>query len=81
MNNLYDVIEELDTLNIELSYYMKANKGFMESELKEVYLHKGEFLTLISGIEYTQQRLISRFEKISEELTEIMKASREQEKE
>ena len=80
MSKLYDVIEELDTLNIEISYYMKANKGLIESELAEVYLNKGEFLKLVGGIEYTQERLLNRLDAISEKLTEIMKDEREESK-
>jgi len=72
---LFEIIEELDTLRLELGYLLQANKGFIESELKEVYLDKKEFLNLISGIEYRNQGLINRFEKISSELTEVYKKS------
>ena len=72
---LFEIIEELDTLRLELGYLLQANKGFIESELKEVYLDKDEFLSLISGIEYSNQGLINRFEKISSELTEVYKKS------
>ena len=72
---LFEIIEELDTLRLELGYLFQANKGFIESELKEVYLDKDEFLSLISGIEYSNQGLINRFEKISSELTEVYKKS------
>jgi len=72
---LFEIIEELDTLRLELGYLLQANKGFIESELKEVYLDKDEFLNLISGIEYSNQGLINRFKKISSELTEVYKKS------
>ena len=72
---LFEIIEELDTLRLELGYLLQANKGFIESELKEVYLDKDEFLSLISGIEYSNQGLINRFKKISSELTEVYKKS------
>ena len=70
---LYDVIEDLDSLRLELLYQFKANKGFIESELRDVYSKDSDFLNLMSGIEYTQQGLLNRFEKISSELSEIMK--------
>ena len=70
---LYDVIEDLDILRLELLYQFKANKGFIESELRDVYSKDSDFLSLMSGIEYTQQGLLNRFEKISSELSEIMK--------
>ncbi len=74
--DLFEIIEELDNLRLELNYLLQANKGFIESELKETYLKKDDFLNLISGIEYSNQGLISRFEKISNELTEVYKKSR-----
>ncbi len=74
--DLFEIIEELDNLRLELNYLLQANKGFIESELKETYLKKDYFLNLISGIEYSNQGLISRFEKISNKLTEVYKKSR-----
>ncbi len=74
--DLFEIIEELDNLRLELNYLLQANKGFIESELKETYLKKDDFLNLISGIEYSNQGLISRFEKISNKLTEVYKKSR-----
>ena len=73
--DLYDIIEEFDSLRLELGYLLQANKGFIESELRETYLKKDEFLNLMSGIEYSNQGLISRFDKISIELTEVLKKS------
>ena len=73
--DLFEIIEELDNLRLELNYLLQANKGFIESELKETYLKKDYFLNLISGIEYSNQGLISRFEKISNKLTEVYKKS------
>jgi len=70
---LYDVIEDLDSLRLELLYQFKVNKGFIESELRGVYSEDSDFLSLMSGIEYTQQGLLNRFKKISSELSEIMK--------
>ena len=73
--DLYDIVEEFDSLRLEMGYLLQANKGFIESELKDVYLKQGEFLNLMSGIEYSNQGLISRFEKISNELTKVYKKS------
>jgi len=73
--DLYDIIEEFDSLRLELGYLLQANKGFIESELRETYLKKDEFLNLMSGIEYSNQGLISRFDKISIELTAVLKKS------
>jgi len=78
MRKLYDVLEDFDTLNLEIAYYMKAQKGFIESELKDVYLKKRELFMLIDGIESTQERLLSRLDKVSKELAEIMRAEKKQ---
>jgi hypothetical protein len=72
--DLYDVIEDFDALRLELAYYLKSNKSFIEIEISDNYGHKHEFLSLISGIEFTNQKLIERFEDISTELSLIMKA-------
>jgi len=74
--DLYEVIEDFDSLRLEMAYLLQANKGFIYSELEDNYLKKGEFMSLISGIEYSNENLINRFEKISDELTEIMRAGR-----
>ena len=79
MRKLYDVLEDFDILNLEIAYYMKANKGFIESELRDVYLQDRELLKLIDGIESTQQRLLERLGCISDELTEIMRAKKREE--
>jgi len=71
--DLYDIIEEFDSLRLEMAYLLKANKGFIQSELEDVYLKRDEFLSLIDGIEYSNQGLINRFENISNDLTEVMK--------
>ena len=71
--DLYDIVEEFDSLRLELGYLLQANKAFIESELRETYLKKDEFLNLIGGIEYSNQGLISRFEKISNDITEVYK--------
>ena len=73
--DLYDIIEELDSLRLEMGYLLQSNKGFIWSELEENYIDKTELLNLISGIEYSNQGLISRFEKISSELMEVYKKS------
>ena len=70
---LYDVIEDLDSLRLELLYQFKANKAFIGSTLEDVYTDDRDRLNIIDGIEYTQRGLLNRFEKISNELTEIMK--------
>jgi hypothetical protein len=74
--DLYEVIEDLDTLRLELLYQFKANKAFIGSELEDVYTDDRERLNIIDGIEYTQQGLINRLDKVSEELTEIMRAEK-----
>ena len=74
--DLYDVIEEFDTLRLELAYYLKSNKSFIEVEIADNYGVRSDFLELIGGIEFTTQRLIGRFETLSNELTEIMKTER-----
>ena len=72
MKSLYDVIEDLNVLQSELLYQFKANKAFIGSELEESYTNEREKLSIIDGIEYTQQGLLNRFEKINNELIEIM---------
>jgi hypothetical protein len=66
---LYDVIEDLDGLPLELFYQFKANKAFLDSVLQ----NDRERLNTIDGMEYTQKGLLNHFEKISNELTELMK--------
>ena len=66
---LYDVIEDLDGLRLELFYQFKANKAFLDSVLQ----NDRERLNTIDGMEYTQKGLLNHFEKISNELTELMK--------
>jgi hypothetical protein len=66
---LYDVIEDLDSLRLELFYQFKANKAFLDSVLQ----NDRERLNTIDGMEYTQKGLLNHFEKISNELTELMK--------
>jgi len=66
---LYDVIEDLDSLCLELLYQFKANKAFIGSTLDNDI----DSLSIIDGMEYTQQGLLNRFQKISNELTKIMK--------
>ena len=73
---LYDVIEDFDGLRLELAYYLKSNKSYIEVEVGEVYSRESDFLQILSGIEYTNQKLIERFELVSDELTEIMRANR-----
>jgi len=73
--DLYDIIEEFDSLRLEMAYLLHANKGFIQSELEDNYLiKKDKFLNLMSGIKYSNENLINRFEKISDNLTELMKA-------
>jgi hypothetical protein len=69
MKSLYDVIEDLDGLRLELFYQFKANKAFLDSVLQ----NDRERLNTIDGMEYTQKGLLNHFEKISNELTELMK--------
>ena len=71
--DLYDVIEDLDSLRLELLYQFEANKAFIGSTLEDVYTNDRDRLNIIDGVEYTQKGLLNRFEKISDELTEIMK--------
>ena len=71
--DLYDIIEEFDGLRLEMGYLLQANKGFIWSELEENYLKKDEFLSLMSGIEYSNQGLVNRFEKISNDMMEVYK--------
>jgi len=71
--DLYDIVEEFDSLRLEMAYLLHANKGFIQSELEDNYLKKHEFLNLMSGIEYSNENLINRFEKISNELMEVYK--------
>jgi len=72
--DLYDIVEEFDSLRLEMAYLLHANKGFIQSELEDNYLKKDKFLNLMSGIKYSNENLINRFEKISDNLTELMKA-------
>ena len=74
--DLYDVIEEFDTLRLELAYYLKSNKSFIEVEIADNYSIRSDFLELVSGVEFATQRLIERFETVSNELTEIMRTER-----
>ena len=71
--DLYDIIEEFDGLRLEMAYLLQANQGFIWKEIEDNYLKKGEFLSLMSGIEYSNQGLVNRFEKLSNELTEVYK--------
>ena len=77
--DLYDVIEDLDTLRLELLYQFKTNKAFIASELKDIYTNDRELFNLLDGIEYTQQRLLNRLNRVSDELTEIMRAKKREE--
>ena len=71
--DLHDIIEEFDGLRLEMAYLLQANKGFIWKEIEDNYLKKDEFLSLMSGIEYSNQGLVNRFEKLSNELTEVYK--------
>ena len=73
--DLYDVIEDFDSLRLELGYLLHANRCLIETELKEVYLKDSELLSLVSGIEFTNQNLLKRFENISSELMKVHKQS------
>jgi len=74
--NLYDVIEDFDTLRTELSYYLRSNKSYIEVEVGDNYSRDSDFLQILSGIEFSNERLLGRFETLSNELTEIMRAKR-----
>jgi hypothetical protein len=55
---------------------LKSNKCFIEVEIADIYVDRSEALSLLSGIESTQEKLLTRFEILSDELTEIMKAQK-----
>jgi len=78
MKKLYDIIEDFDSLRLELGYQLKANRAFIESELRGVYLKERELLELLDGIDLTHEGLLNRFSKISDELTEVMKHENQQ---
>jgi len=67
-------IDNFDTLILELDYYLKSNRSFIEVELSDNYNNKREFFNLIDGIEFSNQSLLERFKVASNELTEIKKA-------
>ncbi len=76
LRKLYDVIEDFDALRTELAYYLRSNKSYIEVEVGDNYSRDSDFLQILSGIEYSNQRLLERFNLVSDELTEIMRAER-----
>ncbi|CAA6805275.1 MAG: Unknown protein [uncultured Sulfurovum sp.] len=74
--SLYDVIEDFDTLRLELLYYLKSNESYIKVEVGESYSEKSDFLQILGGLEFTNEKLIERFKTVSDELTEIMKVQK-----
>ena len=53
-----------------------SNKSYIQVEVGDNYSRDNDFLQILSGIEYSNQRLLERFDSLSGELTEIMRAKR-----
>jgi len=70
--DLYDVIEEYDSLILKLGYILTSDRAYTNKLLEEITNDKAELNLISNGVEFLHTQLIEEFKKVSTKLTTIL---------
>ena len=76
MSNLYDTIEEFETLISRLTYQFATNEALVTSLLRDVYCKDAASNPIIDGMIVSNKLILGDINRISDKLTVLMKNER-----
>ena len=72
-NDLYDVIEEYDSLILKLGYILTSDRAYTSKLLEDVINDNNELNQIGDGMEFLHSQLMEELKSISTKLTDIMR--------
>ena len=72
-NDLYDVIEEYDSLILKLGYILTSDRAYTSKLLEDVTNNNNELYQVSDGMEFLHSQLMEELKSISTKLTDIMR--------
>ena len=76
MDNLYDTIEEFETLISRLTYQFTTNEALVTALLKDVYCKDTESNPIIDGMIISNKLILGDINRISDKLTVLMRSEK-----
>ena len=72
-NDLYDIIEEYDSLICKIGYILTSDRAYTDKLLLEITSDYSELNLVSSGMEFLHDGLMGELKSISTKLTNIIK--------